>query len=291
MYASPIVLIFSRPSRSASPSKALKISSRTPTTRSGAVPLREPREVDDVGEQDRDVVVALGDDPGLVLEPLGDRPRQDVEEEPLGAGERRVAGADRVLQEHVRRDRDTHDVEDKERIADRRRDCRGVRSQQRFGKPRHDSQDDESDEPWDPFASAVEEQRPEGALERPQAHCARRDVAAEAPLEHERQQDDQDELAKAEEAVVLRSGEHGKRRDRGELIGKRDRGWDRQAEGEIRSDPDDREHGHGHCRHGQGYLLETDLVRVTRNDADERQALDEPPDGVGVGACHCTRPS
>jgi hypothetical protein len=37
MYASPIVLIFSSPCRSASRSKALKISSRTPTTRSGSV--------------------------------------------------------------------------------------------------------------------------------------------------------------------------------------------------------------------------------------------------------------
>ena len=62
MYASPMVLIFSRPCRSASSSKALKTSSRTPTTRSGRRALGERREVDDVGEQHGDLVVALGDD-------------------------------------------------------------------------------------------------------------------------------------------------------------------------------------------------------------------------------------
>ena len=49
MYASPMVLIFSTPNRSASASDALKMSFRTPTTRSarfGSV----NGEVDDVGE-------------------------------------------------------------------------------------------------------------------------------------------------------------------------------------------------------------------------------------------------
>ena len=39
----------------------------------GGRPLRERREVDHVGEDHGDVLVALGDDPGLAFEPLGDR--------------------------------------------------------------------------------------------------------------------------------------------------------------------------------------------------------------------------
>ena len=46
-------------------------------------PLGERREVDDVGEQDRHVGMALGDGPGVALEALGDGPGQDVEEQAL----------------------------------------------------------------------------------------------------------------------------------------------------------------------------------------------------------------
>ena len=109
-------------------------------------------------------------------------------------------------------------------------------------------------------AGVVEEHRPERALERPQAHRARRDVATEAPLEQERQQDDQDELAEPEEAVVLRPGEHDERRDRHDLVRERDRRRDRQAQRQVRPDPDNREHGHGDRRHGERHLLETDLI-------------------------------
>ena len=40
----------------------------------GSGALGERREVDDVGEHNRHVRVALGNDPGLALESLGDRP-------------------------------------------------------------------------------------------------------------------------------------------------------------------------------------------------------------------------
>ena len=45
---------------------------------------RERREVDDVGEQDRDLVVVVGDDAFSALQPVGDRTRQDVEQQGVG---------------------------------------------------------------------------------------------------------------------------------------------------------------------------------------------------------------
>jgi hypothetical protein len=62
----------------------------------GSGPLREGREVDHVGEDDRDIFVALGDDPGLVLQPLRGRPWEDVQEEAFGARQRGIPGAERV---------------------------------------------------------------------------------------------------------------------------------------------------------------------------------------------------
>jgi hypothetical protein len=44
---------------------------------------REGREVDDVGEEDGHLGMRLGDDARRVLEPLGDRPRQDVQQQAL----------------------------------------------------------------------------------------------------------------------------------------------------------------------------------------------------------------
>ena len=71
----------------------------------GCGPLRERREVDHVGEHDGHVGVAVGDDPGLALEPFGDGPREDVEEQAFRPVEGRVARADRVLEEQVRGER------------------------------------------------------------------------------------------------------------------------------------------------------------------------------------------
>ena len=45
---------------------------------------RERREVDDVGEQDRDLLAVVGDDAFAALEAIGDRARQDVEEQGVG---------------------------------------------------------------------------------------------------------------------------------------------------------------------------------------------------------------
>ena len=239
MYASPIVLIFSRPCRSVSASKALKISSSTPTTRSGLVRSANGVKSAMSANRTRHVVVALGDDARVALQPLGDRPRQDVEQEAVRLGEGRVASPDRVLEQEVGGQRDAEDVQDEERDLDARRDRRRVlRRAAGRSSPETTVSATKTTNHGIGLAGAVEEERTEDADERPQADGARGDVATQAPLEEERQQEDQDDLAEPEEPVVLRPGERDERHDRGDLVRERDRRRHRQAEGEVRADPD-----------------------------------------------------
>ena len=156
-------------------------------------------------------------------------------------------------------------------------------------EPGDDRQGKEQDEPRNGLAGVVEEQGSKGALERPQAHRARSHVAAKAPLEQERQQDDEEELAESEEAVALRPGEQHKARDRHELVGERDRGRFWKTQGEVGAHPDDGEPGHRHRGQGEGHLLDADLLRVVLSDADERELRDEPTD-PGARSAHDEAP-
>ena len=78
-----MVLIFSSPYRSARPSKWLNRWSRYADHLGRWQPLRPGGEVDHVGEQDRGRAELVGDRLRLCLEPVGDRPRQDVQQQVL----------------------------------------------------------------------------------------------------------------------------------------------------------------------------------------------------------------
>ena len=87
MYASPIVLIFSRPWRSASVVELGEDLVRASSTSSaGGRPRRQLGEADEVAEQHRHVRERVGDRCFAALEALADRLRQHVEQELLGAG-------------------------------------------------------------------------------------------------------------------------------------------------------------------------------------------------------------
>ena len=64
---------------------------------------REWREVDDVGEQDRHLVVVVGDDPFSGFQPIGDRARQDVEQQGVGL---RLGAETLTVDEHDQDERD-----------------------------------------------------------------------------------------------------------------------------------------------------------------------------------------
>ena len=82
MYASPIVLIFSRPCRAAKCVEGAEDLVEQLDDTGRLHPFGERREVDDVGEQDRHLLVGLGDHAGLALQPFRDRFREDVRRSP-----------------------------------------------------------------------------------------------------------------------------------------------------------------------------------------------------------------
>jgi len=76
---------------------------------------RERREADEVGEEDADVVVVVGDVAGGVLQDRGHFRRQDIQEEVLGL---RTLGPDQTARGDVLGDEVVHREEDEEREGD-----------------------------------------------------------------------------------------------------------------------------------------------------------------------------
>ena len=248
-----------------------------------ARPLGEGREVDDIGEEDGHVVVALRDHARLALQSRGDRRWQDVEQEALRLREGHVPGADGELEQEVGGQGDTEDVEHEEGHLEEGRDVRRRGGQAGIDDPREEGQDDEGQEPGHRRARVVEEEGTEDRDQGPEADRARSLVAAEAPLEQERQEQHEHDLAHAEEAVALRPGEGHEARHRGDLIGERDGGRSRQTEGQVRADPDEGQQRDDGGREGQGHLLDPNLLGVGGRHADGGPAADESPD-LGGGA-------
>ena len=99
----------------------------------GRQPLDRGREAAEISEEHRDVLVPLGDDATRRLQALGDRRREDVQEETLGALALRhekpmgaFASANEVLKQEERRQGDACDVQREERDRDTGGDARNA---------------------------------------------------------------------------------------------------------------------------------------------------------------------
>ena len=108
----------------------------------GREPLRPRREVDDVGEQDRCRRELVGDRLGLGLQPVGDRARQDVEQQVLGLllllAERRQGIAALAGEQGQQREHDgaaDDDVQGEHRAREPSGRRRPTGSEQRAGDP------------------------------------------------------------------------------------------------------------------------------------------------------------
>ena len=179
---------------------------------------RRPRvgeggEADDVREQHGHHVEAVGDDVGPVLEALGDRGRQDVQQQTFGSAlfhpqcvQDALAFANEVPQEQVHGGGHAEQVEHKKGDHDRRRDM-ALTVEAGFEGTGRDGRHHEGDEPRCRSAYAPEQQRTQRCSHGPQLDGARRAKAAQAGLQKERQCQDHGELARPERSEPSRVGE------------------------------------------------------------------------------------
>ena len=196
--------------------------------------VRERCESHDVGEQDGHALEAVGDDAWRGLEPLGDRTRQDVQEQPLGLLllrlERRVltrelredalARPHEVLKQEVHGRGYAQHVHDEERHDDRVGNPRPRQLRVNGAGDGHER--DEAPKPGQSFANSVEHQRAERGRHRPERDGAGRLESAQAPLQQEGQHQHHAQLACAEEAISLRAGEERDAPGRHHLVDERD---------------------------------------------------------------------
>ena len=171
MYASPMVLIFSRPCRAASASNALKTLVKQRDDAGRLHPFGERCEVDDVGEQDRHLLVGLGDHAGLALRADSAIAKQQDVEETLEWANASYRVADRRTGASGTPVSDTPVTLQNEGDADSSGITAGLRDDQ--SSSREDHQPEERDEPRDRRIGSEEEQRPDRRHEGPQAHGAR----------------------------------------------------------------------------------------------------------------------
>ncbi len=179
--------------------------------------LRQPREVDDVGEHHGHVGEAVGDDAVLLLQPLRDRAGQDVEQQPLGLlllvlqqlvllvdpRCELVALADEVADEEVDDGRHRGEVEREEHRDALHRHARvDALGEVVVEEPGHRGHHDVGEEPRHRLARPLEDHDPDRREQRPQHHARGADVAADAPLHDERHEQEQQRLDEAVERKV-----------------------------------------------------------------------------------------
>ena len=140
---------------------------------------RERSEVHDVREQDRRRAELVRDRLRLGLEPVGDGPGQDVEQQALRSrlllSQRRecvpaLGGEEGQEREH---DRAAHrDVEGQHRAREPFGDGRRHAAEQRPGDPRPEEHDEPRDEPASGGSDVAEHERPERGEDSPQTDSA-----------------------------------------------------------------------------------------------------------------------
>ena len=217
------------------------------------------------------------------FQPLGDRPRKDGEQQglrPLLLRRQKpvcpVARADEVLEEGERRDRRAEDVQREERHDDPRWNAvRGLREDAVNGGGEGD-QREERPEPRDCLARPVEHERGEGREERPDRDGTRFHEASQAPLEQEREQEHEPDLARAIDAVALRPGQEGEPHQRCDLVDERNERREPEPERRIGPDPDAGEdRDQDRCEDERG--LAQPLVRAVRRQRGDRSRTPNDP--------------
>ena len=195
----------------------------------------------------------VGDRLGGGLQSLGDRARQDVQEERFGllllgseCRERGVALVGEGGEEGEGHRGGTDDVQRQHRAREPHREIR-VREQHLAGDAREQEDHDERDEPTDSLTHLEEDERSERSEDAPQSDASGRKEAADQHLPGGRRQQDVEELRDQEEMEVSGSGEDHQRAERDGEVDERNDAH-RRAEGEVEAAPHD---GNGQDQDGE----------------------------------------
>ena len=176
--------------------------------------LRERGEVHDVGEEDRGRGEVVGDHLGGGLQSLGDRARQDVQEErlrPLLLGsecrQRHVALVGERREECEGDRGGTDDVQRQHRARERHREIR-FRDEHLTREAGQQEDHDEGSEPADRLTHLEEDECAERSKDAPQPDASGRKEPADQHLPGCRRQQDREELGDQEKMEASGSREH-----------------------------------------------------------------------------------
>jgi hypothetical protein len=250
--------------------------------------LGERSEVHDVGEQNRRRAELVGDPLRLGLELLGDRARQDVEQQALGLRLLHAQRRERVpalVCEHGQQrehDRAAHgDVEREHRGREPLGDRRRVRAEQLPREPRAEEHDEVGEVPAHGAPDVAEHERPERGEDPPQPDPAGGEEAAERDHRERRREQDRELADEQERAEVPRAREDDDRREQDHGVRERHPA-DRGAEREVEGRPDQRDREDQHRDQHEERLAGARVLVVARIRADLRQTreqrLAEAPD-------------
>ena len=212
----------------------------------GRQPLRARREIDQVGEQDGRGGELVGDGLGFRLELLGDGPRQDVEEQVLGAilldpqcgqGVLSLLREDGEEGEHDRPS--DHDVEREHRGPEPDRQ-RVAAAHHLAGDARPEEDHHEGDEPADAAPSITEDERAQRREDPPQAHPAGGQEPADGDHRHRRREQDVEQRDSQQERGIARAGKDHDRSEQDREVGIRDEAR-RRTERQVKAAPQQRD--------------------------------------------------
>ena len=200
--------------------------------------LGHAREADDVGEHHRHVGVALRDVHLVALEAVGDRGREDVEQEPLAPllllADHLVLGIDHraqllllggeVPQQHVDHQRDRGEVQHEEDRHGLQIEVlrHGAREEEVEGAREH-RHEEPGEEPGQRLARSQHRHRANRRHQSPEAHARGVHEVADRPLHGERREEDERELDEGEEVELAHLPPQPDRDDRERLEDERDR--------------------------------------------------------------------
>ena len=248
--------------------------------------LREHGVVHDVGEEDRGLGEVVGDHLGGGLQSLGDRARQDVQEEGfrlllLGpeCRQRRVALVGERSEDREGDGGRTDDVQRQHRARERNRDiC--VREEHLAGDAGEHEDHDEGTEPDDSLTDFEEDESAERSHDAPHPNPSRRKEPAGQHLPGCRRQQDREELRDHELLEASGSRVDHQRAERDGEVDERDHAY-RRAEPEIETAPHD---GDGQDQDGeqdeQRLLLAQFLVvgGIGADPSEQRRPVGDPAD-------------
>jgi hypothetical protein len=255
--------------------------------------LGDVGEVHDVGEHHGHVGEAVGDGLVAALQPLGHRAGQDVEQQPfrsllldlqqaVGLGEPRLRpllfdGGEAQQQEDDGRHRREVEREEHHRRPDRnlRLGLQLHVGQVVIEGARHGQQEEIGDEPGEALARADEEDGPHRRQQAPDGDAAGGDEVADAPLHDEGKEQEQRQLADAEEIEIAPA-------DVDRQVGRQqDLEGERQVRGKLRPEApvDDQPQHRGDAGQAGGEhqqrLVQPQFVAVAGVDAGRAQPVEE----------------